>query len=152
MNTFLRNIGIWLVIGLVMLMLFNLVGPRESNEREISFSEFISKIESGSVLEVTIRGSQIQGVSDTNGSFQTQVPNYPALFKILDSHQVRVKVEPTDETNLFMAILSSWLPMILIIWYLALLHASGPGWRKKCHGFWKNPLTNNQHGRQPDKI
>ncbi|MEO1837639.1 MAG: ATP-dependent metallopeptidase FtsH/Yme1/Tma family protein, partial [Candidatus Lambdaproteobacteria bacterium] len=68
MNTFLRNIGIWLVIGLVMLMLFNLVGPRESNEREISFSEFISQIESGSVLEVIIRGSQIHGVSDTNGS------------------------------------------------------------------------------------
>ena len=95
MNTFLRNIGIWLVIGLIMLMLFNLVGPRESNEREISFSEFISQIESGSVLEVIIRGSQIHGVSDTNGSFQTQVPNYPALFKILDSHQVRVHWQPS---------------------------------------------------------
>ena len=129
MNTFLRNIGIWLVIGLVMLMLFNLVGPRESNEREISFSEFFSQIESGSVLEVIIRGSQIHGVSDTNGSFQTQVPNYPALFKILDSHQVRVKVEPTDETNLFMAILSSWLPMILIIgiWLFFMRQVQGGG-------------------------
>ena len=36
MNTFLRNIGIWLVIGLVMLVLFNLVGPKESDERKIS--------------------------------------------------------------------------------------------------------------------
>ena len=110
-----------------MLMLFNLVGPRESNEREISFSEFISQIESGSVLEVTIRGSQIHGVSDTNGSFQTQVPSYPALFKILDSHQVRIKVEPTDQTNLFMAILNSWLPMILIIgiWLFFMRQAQG---------------------------
>jgi len=55
MNTFLRNIGIWLVIGLVMLMLFNLVGPRESNEMEISFSELISQIKSGSVQEIIIR-------------------------------------------------------------------------------------------------
>ena len=146
MNTFLRNIGIWLVIGLVMLMLFNLVGPRESNEREISFSEFISKIETGSVLEVTIRGSQIQGVSDTNGSFQTQVPNYPALFKILDSHQVRVKVEPTDQTNLFMAILNSWLPMILIIgiWLFFMRQVQGGG--KSAMGFGKirSRITNTE--------
>ena len=146
MNTFLRNIGIWLVIGLVMLMLFNLVGPRKSNEREISFSEFISQIESGSVLEVIIRGSQIHGVSDTNGSFQTQVPNYPALFKILDSHQVRVKVEPTDQTNLFMAILNSWLPMILIIgiWLFFMRQVQGGGNRAMGFGKIRSRITNTE--------
>ena len=129
-----------------MLMLFNLVGPRESNEREISFSEFISQIESGSVLEVTIRGSQIHGVSDTNGSFQTQVPNYPALFKILDSHQVRIKVEPTDQTNLFMAILNSWLPMILIIgiWLFFMRQAQGGGNRAMGFGKIRSRITNTE--------
>ena len=129
-----------------MLMLFNLVGPRESNEREISFSEFISQIESGSVLEVTIRGSQIHGVSDTNGSFQTQVPNYPALFKILDSHQVRVKVEPTDQNNLFMAILSSWLPMILIIgiWLFFMRQVQGGGNRAMGFGKIRSRITNTE--------
>ena len=127
-------------------MLFNLVGPRESNEREISFSEFISQIESGSVLEVTIRGSQIHGVSDTNGSFQTQVPNYPALFKILESHQVRIKVEPTDQTNLFMAILNSWLPMILIIgiWLFFMRQAQGGGNRAMGFGKIRSRITNTE--------
>jgi cell division protease FtsH len=145
-NTFLRNIGIWLVIGLVMLMLFNLVGPRESNEKNISFSEFISQIESGSVLEVTIRGSQIHGVSDTNGSFQTQVPNYPALFEILDRHQVRVQVEPTDQTNLFMAILNSWLPMILIIgiWLFFMRQVQGGGNKAMGFGKIRSRITNTE--------
>lgn len=146
MNTFLRNIGIWLVIGLVMLMLFNLLGPKESNERKISFSEFISQIESGSVLEVSIRGSQIHGVSDTNGSFQTQAPNYPALFEILDRHQVRVRVEPTDQTNLFMAILNSWLPMILIIgiWLFFMRQVQGGGNKAMGFGKIRSRVTNTE--------
>ena len=98
------------------------------------------------MLEVTIRGSQIHGVSDTNGSFQTQVPNYPALFKILDSHQVRVKVEPTDQTNLFMAILNSWLPMILIIgiWLFFMRQVQGGGNRAMGFGKIRSRITNTE--------
>ena len=134
------------MIGLVMLMLFNLLGPRESNDRKISFSEFISQIESGSVLEVTIRGSQIHVVSDTNGSFQTQAPNYPALFEILDRHQVRVRIEPTDQTNLFMAILNSWLPMILIIgiWLFFMRKVQGGGNNPMGFGKIRSRITNTE--------
>ena len=134
------------MIGLVMLMLFNVVGPRESDERKITFSEFISQIESGSVLEVSIRGSQVHGVSNTNGSFQTQVPNYPALFEILDRHQVRVRVEPTDQTNLFLAILNSWLPMILIIgiWLFFMRQVQGGGSRAMGFGKIRSRVTNTE--------
>ncbi|MDC0224617.1 MAG: ATP-dependent zinc metalloprotease FtsH [SAR324 cluster bacterium] len=146
MNKFLKNIGIWLVIGLVMLMLFNLVGPKESNERKISFSEFIAQIESGSLIEVTISGNQIRGVNDSNGSFQTQAPNYPALFEILDRHQVRVRVEPADQTNLFMAILNSWLPMILIIgiWLFFVRQIQGGGTRAMGFGKIRSRITNTE--------
>ena len=146
MNKFLKNIGIWLVIGLVMLMLFNLVGPKESNERKISFSEFIAQIESGSLIEVTISGNQIRGVNDSNGSFQTQAPNYPALFEILDRHQVRVRIEPADQTNLFMAILNSWLPMILIIgiWLFFVRQIQGGGNRAMGFGKIRSRITNTE--------
>ena len=115
MNNFMRNLGIWLVIGMVMLLLFNVLGNRQSQERHLSFSDFIAQVESGSVLEVALHGHQVIGVSDANGRFQTQVPNYPALFELLERHQVRVRVEPPDQGNLFLAILNSWLPMLLII-------------------------------------
>ncbi len=129
-----------------MLMLFNLVGPKESNERKISFSEFIAQIESGSLIEVTISGNQIRGVNDSNGSFQTQAPNYPALFEILDRHQVRVRVEPADQTNLFMAILNSWLPMILIIgiWLFFVRQIQGGGTRAMGFGKIRSRITNTE--------
>ena len=129
-----------------MLMLFNLVAPKESNERKISFSEFIAQIESGSLIEVTISGNQIRGVNDSNGSFQTQAPNYPALFEILDRHQVRVRIEPADQTNLFMAILNSWLPMILIIgiWLFFVRQIQGGGTRAMGFGKIRSRITNTE--------
>ncbi len=131
-----RNLGIWLVIGMVMLLLFNVLGNRQSEERQLSFSDFITQVESGSVLEVTLRERQVIGVSDTNGHFQTQVPNYPALFELLERHQVRVSVEPPDQGNLFFAILNSWLPMLLIIgiWLFFMRQVQGGGNRAMSFG------------------
>ncbi len=136
MNNFMRNLGIWLVIGMVMLLLFNVLGNRQSEERQLSFSDFITQVESGSVLEVTLRERQVIGVSDTNGHFQTQVPNYPALFELLEHHQVRVRVEPPDQGNLFFAILNSWLPMLLIIgiWLFFMRQVQGGGNRAMSFG------------------
>ena len=136
MNNFMRNLGIWLVIGMVMLLLFNVLGNRQSEERQLSFSDFITQVESGSVLEVALRERQVIGVSDTNGHFQTQVPNYPALFELLERHQVRVRVEPPDQGNLFFAILNSWLPMLLIIgiWLFFMRQVQGGGNRAMSFG------------------
>ena len=131
-----RNIGIWLVIGLAMMVLFNLLGPRSSGSRELPFSDFISKVESGSVLEVVMRGRQVEGLTDANERFQTQVPNYPALFEILEKNQVRTRVEPTDQGNIFLAILNSWLPMLLIIgiWLFFMRQIQGGGNRAMSFG------------------
>ena len=146
MNSIFRNLGIWLVIGLLMLVVFNLLGPKESNNAKITFSQLISQIESGSVLEVTIRGSEIVGISDTNNSFESQIPNYPALFEILDRHQVRVKIEPTEKTNLFLAILNSWLPMILIIgiWLFFMRQVQSGGNRAMGFGKIRSRVTNSE--------
>ena len=146
MNSIFRNLGIWLVIGLLMLVVFNLLGPKKSNRNKVTFSQLISQIESGSVLEVTIRGSEIIGISDTNGSFESQIPNYPALFEILDRHQVRVRIEPPEQTNLFLAILNSWLPMILIIgiWLFFMRQVQSGGNRAMGFGKIRSRVTNTE--------
>jgi cell division protease FtsH len=141
-----RNIGIWLVIGLAMMVLFNMLGPRGSGSREVPFSDFISKVESGSVLEVVLRGRQVEGLTDANERFQTQIPNYPALFEILELNQVRTRVEPTDQGNIFLAILNSWLPMLLIIgiWLFFMRQIQGGGNKAMSFGKIRTQMKNKE--------
>jgi cell division protease FtsH len=141
-----RNIGIWLVIGLAMMVLFNMLGPRGSGSREVPFSDFISKVESGSVLEVVLRGRQVEGLTDANERFQTQIPNYPALFEILERNQVRTRVEPTDQGNIFLAILNSWLPMLLIIgiWLFFMRQIQGGGNKAMSFGKIRTQMKNKE--------
>ena len=146
MNSMMRNIGIWLVIGLAMMVLFNMLGPRDSGSREVPFSDFISKVESGSVLEVVLRGRQVEGLTDANERFQTQIPNYPALFEILERNQVRTRVEPTDQGNIFLAILNSWLPMLLIIgiWLFFMRQIQGGGNKAMSFGKIRTQMKNKE--------
>ena len=141
-----RNIGIWLVIGLAMMVLFNMLGPRGSGSREVPFSDFISKVESGSVLEVVLRGRQVEGLTDANERFQTQIPNYPALFEILERNHVRTRVEPTDQGNIFLAILNSWLPMLLIIgiWLFFMRQIQGGGNKAMSFGKIRTQMKNKE--------
>ena len=78
---------------------------------------------------MVLRGRQVEGLTDANERFQTQIPNYPALFEILERNQVRTRVEPTDQGNIFLAILNSWLPMLLIIgiWLFFMRQIQGGG-------------------------
>jgi len=145
-NSMMRNIGIWLVIGLAMMVLFNMLGPRGSGSREVPFSDFISKVESSSVLEVVLRGRQVEGLTDANERFQTQIPNYPALFEILERNQVRTRVEPTDQGNIFLAILNSWLPMLLIIgiWLFFMRQIQGGGNKAMSFGKIRTQMKNKE--------
>ncbi len=136
MNSFVRNMGIWLVIGLVMLLLFNVVGNRPTADRQIPFSDFLTQVDSGGILEVVVRGQTLIGLSENNGRFQTQTPHYPELYQILDENQVRIRVEPPDQGSLFLAILNSWLPMLLIIgiWIFFMRQMQGGGGRMMSFG------------------
>ena len=60
--------------------------------------------------------------------------------------RVRLRVEPTDQTNLFLAILNSWLPMILIIgiWLFFMRQVQGGGSRAMGFGKIRSRITNTE--------
>ena len=92
MNNFGKNLALWVIIGLLMIALFNLFQGTSSREAEnrLSYSEFLAQVEAGSVSEVTIQGKNITGVSDGR-KFKTYAPDDPGLVARLEKSNVTVK-------------------------------------------------------------
>ncbi len=118
MNKFGRNLALWVIIGLLLVALFNLFQQPSSRTGQIGipFSDFIAEVEKGQVSEVTIQGQDISGIYTDGRDFQTFAPEDPSLVARLTKRGVVIKALPTEDgsPSLFQ-ILISWFPMLLLI-------------------------------------
>jgi cell division protease FtsH len=128
MNPFYKNLALWMVIGLIVILLFNLFQANQSPRGEIVFSEFLKRVEAGDVKEVTLRGNSVTGRFTDNTTFRTFTADYPDLVKSLRDKSVRIEVKPPDN-NPWYAILLQWVPMLLFIgvWIFFMRQMQGGG-------------------------
>ena len=120
MNARMKNLIFWIVVGLFMILLFNLFNtPTQSLEEEIVFSDFMTRLEKGDVAEVTIRGNHLNGVFKDGGKFKTYAADYPEMVKLLREKNARIVAKPADETPWYLAFLVTWGPFILfiVLWF-----------------------------------
>ncbi|TKB06525.1 ATP-dependent zinc metalloprotease FtsH [Desulforhopalus sp. IMCC35007] len=130
MNTFYKNLSMWLVIGLTMILLFNLFNKPQSNTASLNYSEFMSNIENKSVTRVSISGDVISGVLQNGKAFQTIYPvNDKDLMTILRESGVDITVKETQKDSWLMTIFVSWFPMLLLIgvWVFFMRQMQGGG-------------------------
>jgi len=113
LTPFYKNIALWLVICLMVVMLFQMFKQPERAGAGLSYSEFLSMVERGNVVQVTIQGENISGLSN-QGPFKTYAPKDPELIKLLRSKEVRITAKPEEDSNWFQMLLS-WVPMLLLI-------------------------------------
>ena len=113
-----RSLFIWLLIGLMMILLFNLVSSPQKTEEEMTFSEFLSKVDAGNVEEVVIKENHITGRLKEGKKFKTFAPDYPDLVKSLMAKGVKISAKPADQNPWYINFLISWGPIIFIalIW------------------------------------
>ncbi len=104
-----------MVVGLVMIALFNMFDQPRVTSIEISFSEFMDGVEKGEVSDVILQGSLARGKFADGKPFQVYIMDYPDLYKDLKKAGVGVSVRASDQTPWYMSILISWFPMILLI-------------------------------------
>jgi len=115
LNPFYKNIALWLVITLMMVMLYNLFNQQHTSETNISYSEFLSMVDNEHVAEVVIQGQELFVTDMNRNRFKIFAPQDSDLIKILRQKGVSIKAKPSSETPWYMSILVSWFPMIVLI-------------------------------------
>ncbi len=147
-----KNVILWIIIGLLLIVLFNLFQGTSNNRNtsKISFSDFIAATESGNVSEVNINGSNVTGFLNDGRSFSTYVPNYPNLVDKLNESGVKITAEPSERSmHPLLSVLLSWFPMLLLIgvWIFFMRQMQGGGGKAMGFGKSKAKLLNEAVGK-----
>jgi cell division protease FtsH len=115
LNPLQKNIALWLVISLTFVLLYHMFNQPKSSQESLIFSDFLARVDSGQVSEVTIQGENITGKLSDGKTFKTYAPKDTELVPLLRSKNVRIGAKPVEESPWYMTILISWFPMILLI-------------------------------------
>jgi cell division protease FtsH len=115
LNTFSKNLTLWLVISLMMILLFQIFKKETRTTGQLSYSQFLNMVEQGDVSNVTIQGDNISFATNQGQSFKTFAPKDLELIKILRTRGIEITAKPDEATPWYMTILVSWFPMLLLI-------------------------------------
>ncbi|MBW2475650.1 MAG: ATP-dependent zinc metalloprotease FtsH [Deltaproteobacteria bacterium] len=115
MNQFYKNLALWLVISLVMIMLFNMMTQQGRELKPVPYTTFLAALDEGEVVDVTIKGSNLEGTYTDGSAFKTYVPDDPDLISLLRGQGVAIQAEPDESNSFWMSILVSWGPILLLI-------------------------------------
>ncbi len=115
MNPFYKNLALWIVITLMMIMLYNLFNQQQMGETNLSYTEFLAMVDNERISDVVIQGQQLF-VTDVNHTrFKIYAPQDDDLIKILRKKGVSINAKPESDSPWYMSILVSWFPMIVLI-------------------------------------
>ncbi len=115
MNQLHKNLALWLVILLVMIMLYNIMSNRQNQQPTLAYSEFLIAVEAGDVRSVTLQGQNIEGVYQDERTFISFAPNDPNLVQELRAKGVVIEARAEEDGSFWMTMLVSWGPILLLI-------------------------------------
>ncbi|MDD8020009.1 MAG: ATP-dependent zinc metalloprotease FtsH [Acidobacteriota bacterium] len=111
-----KNLIFW-IASLVLLVIIWTLFPASPKIKQVTFTEFLDRIDKKEVQEVIIQDTQAHGKLKDGTSFKTTVPgNYPELYKVLRENQVNFDIKDNSK-NGWLTILLNWFPIILLIFF-----------------------------------
>ncbi|HTI01988.1 MAG TPA: ATP-dependent zinc metalloprotease FtsH [Acidisoma sp.] len=157
MSNFGRNLALWVIIALLLVVLFSLFQPgglrgtsNTSNVTQMAYSEFLGQVKQGNVKDVVIQDRNISGDLKDGRAFETYTPNDPSLVQTLTAKNVEIVAKPADsDSNPLLHYLLSWFPMLLFVgvWIFFLRQMQSGGGRAMGFGKSRARLLTEKQGR-----
>src|SRR5881296_1113133 len=125
----LKNLVIWLVIGLVLMTVFNQFNTRQAAQAPMEYSQFLEEVKAGRIAKVTIEGRQLNAQTTEGKRVTSYSPGDIGLVSDLLTYGVKIEAKPEEEPSLLMHIFVSWFPMLLLIgvWIFFMRQMPGGG-------------------------
>jgi cell division protease FtsH len=152
-NNFGKNLVLWIIIGILLVALFNLfqTSTRNSSANLKDYSEFLDQIDRGEVSQVTIQGKTITyQLKDQRTNYTTHEADDAGLVDRLHRQHVDFKQVPSDENvPTLLSYLLNWFPMLLLIgvWIFFMRQMQGGGGRAMGFGKSRARLLTEKVGR-----
>ncbi len=152
MSNFGRNLALWVIIALLLVLLFSVFQPGSGQRaaQQLAYSDFVGDVNAGHVRSVVIQDHNVSGVLTDGTSFETYTPEDPSLVTRLTDKGVEVvaKAEDSDVNPLFRYLLQ-WAPLLLIIgaWFFVMRQMQSGGGRAMGFGKSRAKLLTEKQGR-----
>ncbi len=149
MSQFQKNLALWLVISLLMVMLFNMMTQKQTTQQPINYTEFLQAVENDRVVSVTFQGGQVVGTFDDGSKFETHVPRDEELLPELKRRGIIIESKPMDDQGFWFTLLISWGPILLLIavWIFFMRQMQSGGGKAMSFGKSKAKLLTDSAGQ-----
>ena len=129
MNNLFKNLVVWLVIGLVLMTVFNQFNARQTAQTPMEYSQFLDEVKGGRIAKVLIEGRVLKATTNDGKRVTSYSPGDIWLVSDLLKYGVKIEAKPEEEQSVLMSIFISWFPMLLLIgvWVFFMRQMQGGG-------------------------
>jgi cell division protease FtsH len=130
-NNLFKSVGIWMVVALVLMTVFNQFNARQSStaQAQLDYSQFLDEVKQGHIAKVTIEGRTLKAITTDGKRITSYAPSDLWMVSDLLKNGVKIEAKPEEEQSFLMSIFVSWFPMLLLIgvWVFFMRQMQGGG-------------------------
>ncbi len=140
MNQFYKNLTIWLIIGLAVLLVINMFKGKPDNVNVISYTEFVEKVNKEVITSFTVEKNTASWTTSNGNKFKSVLPANSAAVDQFLASGAKIDIVASREPSWFVRSLMTWLPIFLlaIVWFFFLRPKGGQGGGGKAMAFGKS--------------
>jgi cell division protease FtsH len=149
LNQFYKNLALWLVISLMVILVYSLFNKSQQTQERINYSDFVSAVDAGKVTSVTIQGNDLIGKFSDGKDFKTYKPEDPALTQKLLDKKIQIVAKPEEDKVSWFSVFINWFPLILLVgvWIFFMRQMQAGGGKAMAFGKSRAKLLTEAQGK-----